>query len=286
MPIRPSRTSAASPGPSRFPRRLPQGFRVLGTNGDYFTHLKYGQQQALELREGRAFDTPFEAVLGAQVAESSVITWGSPSSSPTAPATPRSASTTTCRSRWWDPGTDRYPHRSHHPRAAGRHRGDPPGLGHRPSQQERDRRAGAGAGSHPKTITAFMVGLSNRILAFQLQRSVNTYWGEPLMAILPGPPAGAVEPDERGGDGAVGDRRLRGGGGPHRHADHPAGRPQRTAPGLAILRSLGAGPAHLFLLLALEAMALTTAGIALGVAVLYLGQGLATPGCSATMACN
>ena len=31
-----------------------------------------------------------------------------------------------------------------------------------------------------------MVGLSNRILAFQLQRSVNTYRGEPLMAILPG----------------------------------------------------------------------------------------------------
>jgi putative ABC transport system permease protein len=46
---------------------------------------------------------------------------------------------------------------------------------------------------------------------------------------------------------------------------------------LAILRSLGAGPAHLFLLLALEAMALTTAGIALGVAALYLGQGLASP---------
>jgi putative ABC transport system permease protein len=46
---------------------------------------------------------------------------------------------------------------------------------------------------------------------------------------------------------------------------------------LAILRSLGAGPAHLFLLLALEAMALTTAGIAAGVAALYLGQGLATP---------
>jgi hypothetical protein len=38
----------------------------------------------------------------------------------------------------------------------------------------------------PKTITAFMVGLSNRILAFQLQRSVNTYPREPLMAILPG----------------------------------------------------------------------------------------------------
>ena len=43
------------------------------------------------------------------------------------------------------------------------------------------------------------------------------------------------------------------------------------------MRSLGAGPAHLFLLLALEAMALTTTGIAVGVAALYLGQGLATP---------
>ena len=38
----------------------------------------------------------------------------------------------------------------------------------------------------------------------------------------------------------------------------------------------GAGPAHLFLLLALEAMALTTAGIALRVSALYLGQGFAS----------
>ena len=38
----------------------------------------------------------------------------------------------------------------------------------------------------PETITAFMVGLKSRLATFQLQRQINTYTGEPLLAILPG----------------------------------------------------------------------------------------------------
>jgi len=38
----------------------------------------------------------------------------------------------------------------------------------------------------PKTITAFMVGLKSKLATFQLQRQINTYTGEPLLAILPG----------------------------------------------------------------------------------------------------
>ena len=38
----------------------------------------------------------------------------------------------------------------------------------------------------PKTITAFMVGLNNRIDTFRLQRAITEYEEEPLLAILPG----------------------------------------------------------------------------------------------------
>ena len=38
----------------------------------------------------------------------------------------------------------------------------------------------------PKTITAFMVGLKSRIATFRVQRAINNYNKEPLMAVLPG----------------------------------------------------------------------------------------------------
>jgi len=46
-----------------------RGYRVLGTSAAYFAHYRYGAQQPLRLTEGRAFDDPFEVVLGAEVAE-------------------------------------------------------------------------------------------------------------------------------------------------------------------------------------------------------------------------
>ena len=38
----------------------------------------------------------------------------------------------------------------------------------------------------PKTITAFRVGPESRITEFGVQRRVNTYAKEPLLAFLPG----------------------------------------------------------------------------------------------------
>lgn len=256
-----------------------KGFRVLGTNGDYFTHLKYGQQQALTLREGRAFDTPFEAVLGAQVAEklgyhlgqSIVIAHGAGNTSfsqhdnlpfkvvgilaPTGTPIDRTIHVPLAGIEAIHLGWD-----------TGRH-----------SKNVTAEQALA-QDLTPKTITAFMVGLSNRILAFQLQRSVNTYRGEPLMAILPGAALqelwslmSVAETALSVIAGFVVVAGLIG-----MLTTLLAGLNERRRE-LAILRSLGAGPSHLFLLLALEAMALTTAGIALGVAALYLGQALATP---------
>ncbi|MCP4378630.1 MAG: ABC transporter permease, partial [bacterium] len=47
-----------------------QGFRVMGTNQDYFTHVRFARDRHLELAQGRVFDDMYETVLGAEVAES------------------------------------------------------------------------------------------------------------------------------------------------------------------------------------------------------------------------
>lgn len=47
-----------------------QGFPVVGTNLDYFTHYQYGKKQRLTLQSGRIFATPTEAVIGAGIARS------------------------------------------------------------------------------------------------------------------------------------------------------------------------------------------------------------------------
>ena len=38
----------------------------------------------------------------------------------------------------------------------------------------------------PKSITAMMLGLKSRMITFRVQRDINNYSGEPLLAILPG----------------------------------------------------------------------------------------------------
>ena len=47
-----------------------QGFPVVGTNLEYFTHYQYGKKQHLTLQAGRIFATPTEAVIGASIARS------------------------------------------------------------------------------------------------------------------------------------------------------------------------------------------------------------------------
>lgn len=46
-----------------------KGFRVLGTNNQYFEHFRYGSKQPLALNQGRPFDGLFETVIGSDVAK-------------------------------------------------------------------------------------------------------------------------------------------------------------------------------------------------------------------------
>ena len=45
-----------------------RGFRVMGTNTDYFSYYQYGQSQYLVLAEGQPFAHVYDAVMGADVA--------------------------------------------------------------------------------------------------------------------------------------------------------------------------------------------------------------------------
>jgi putative ABC transport system permease protein len=122
----------------------------------------------------------------------------------------------------------------------------------------------------PKSITAFLVGLDNRIATFALQRQINEFRAEPLTAILPG-----VALQQLWSLTGVAENALRiiaacvvavGLLGMLTALLTTLNERRRE---MAILRSVGARPGTVLGLLTLEAVALTTAGIALGVGLLY-----------------
>lgn len=47
-----------------------KGYPVVGTSGDYFRYYRFGDKQALTMSSGRAFASPTETVIGANVAKS------------------------------------------------------------------------------------------------------------------------------------------------------------------------------------------------------------------------
>ena len=47
-----------------------QGYRVLGTNSQYFEHFRYSDSQELRFSEGKPFSDVLHAVLGSEVANS------------------------------------------------------------------------------------------------------------------------------------------------------------------------------------------------------------------------
>ena len=118
----------------------------------------------------------------------------------------------------------------------------------------------------PKQVTAALVGLKGRAAVFAVQRFVNAYEGEPLMAVLPG-----VALDELWEVVGIGERALLLLAGivalvslAGLVATVLAGLNERRRE-LALLRAVGAGPRHLLWLLALEGTLVTLAGMAAGV---------------------
>lgn len=249
-----------------------RGFPVMGTSTAYFERFLYGDRQPLAVAEGRAFagtlDGLYEAVLGAEVArelgyrlgERITLTHGAGGSL----AQEHADKPFTVVGVLAPTGTpvDRTVHVSLeaieaiHLDWAG---GAPlPGMRIAPEQARKfDLR--------PKQVTAALVGLKSRAAVFVVQRHVNQYEGEPLMAVLPG-----VALDELWQVIGVGERALLAMSAlvavvslAGLVAVVLAGLNERRRE-LAVLRAVGAGPRHVLALLAIEGVLVTAAGALAG----------------------
>ncbi len=123
---------------------------------------------------------------------------------------------------------------------------------------------------NPKAITAAMVGLKSKLSTFKLQRQINEYSQEPLSAIIPGAAlqelwglVGTAETALSVVSAMVVATALLG------MVTTILTTLNERRREMAILRSVGARPATILGLLSTEAVVLTTAGVALGVILLY-----------------
>ncbi|WP_122032929.1 ABC transporter permease [Aliivibrio sp. EL58] len=257
-----------------------KGFRVMGTNQDYFRFYQYGKKQPLTFKEGKPFSHLFDVVLGADVAnklnyqlgDKLVIAHGISDQSFTRhdnlPFTVTGILAPT--------GTpvDKTLHVSlgaieaiHVGWESGAH------LGNTPDAEILEQHQ-----FEPKAITAFMLGLNSKIQTFALQRYINDYSKEPLSAILPG-----IALHELWGMMSMAEQALLAVSvfvviaGLMGMLTSLLTSLQERRREMAILRSMGAQPKHIFALLISEAVVITTFGIIVGLLGLYLSLSILQP---------
>ena len=164
-------------------------YRVVGTTQGYFTHFSYGARKRLEFESGEPFSKIFDVVLGSEVAEklkysigtSVVLAHGLGKTSfslhedkpfqvvgilaPTGTPVDQSLQVSLL-------GMEAI---HNNQRVTQTLRETPININQIEFRQ-----------FQPKTITAFMLGLTSKIASFKVQRKINNFSAEPLTAILPG----------------------------------------------------------------------------------------------------
>jgi putative ABC transport system permease protein len=257
------------------------GFPVLATSSAYFEHFRYGASRPLRFTSGRRFEQLFDVVLGAEVArhlgyrlgDKITLSHGIGDSGLTEHAD-KPFTVVGILARTGTP-VDRTAHISLEAMEAIHldwQGGAPlPGLSISAEQVRK-------FDLTPKQITAVLVGLKNRAGVFKMQRFINESTDEPLLAVLPGVAldqlwqvVGVVEQTLLAVSAMVVLVGLSG-----LVAVILAGLVERRRE-LAILRSVGARPRDVFLMLMLESLAITVLGALLGVALLDLATVLAAP---------
>ncbi|WP_004177618.1 ABC transporter permease [Nitrosospira lacus] len=246
-----------------------RGFAVIGTTSAYFEHFRYGDRRLLAFAAGKPFTDIFDAVIGAdvaaklgyQVGDRIVLNHGAKGIGLTEHAD-KPFTVSGILKRTGLP-VDRSVHvgleaiEAIHLDWQG---GAPmPGVSI-PAEYVRK------FDLAPKEITAALIGLKSRAGVFQMQRFINQYKGEPLLAVLPG-----VALDELWSIVSIVEQSLLAisvlvvaVGLSGLVAVVLAGLGERRRE-LAILRSVGAGPRVVFLLLAIEGLMVVMAGALLGV---------------------
>jgi putative ABC transport system permease protein len=250
-----------------------KGYRVMGTNADYFEFFRFAGRRPLEIAGGRIFESVFDAVIGADVAEALNYHVGDPM------IIAHGAGEVSFIQHDDKPfkvvgilkKTGTPVDRTIHVLLEGIEAihidwkdGAPvPGQSIHPDKVRN-------MDLSPKAITAFFVGLKSRIAAFSVQRSVNKYPKEPLLAILPGVALqelwdliGVAEKALLAVSGFVVVVGLSG----MLIALMTSLNERRRE--MAILRSVGARPLHVFSLILGESAMLTFAGVVTGIGLLY-----------------
>jgi putative ABC transport system permease protein len=250
-----------------------RGFRVLGTSRAYFEHYRFARDRGLGFEQGGAFDDLYDAVLGAEVArklgyglgQSIVIAHGTGDVS-FARHEDKPFRVVGILAPTGTP-VDRTVHVSLEAIEAIHidWQGGAPLPGQRLSAEQ-----ARAMDLTPKAITAGLLGLKSRVATFQVQRFVNDYPKEPLLAILP-----AVALTELWGLIGVAEGALLvvsacvvvvGLFGMLTALLTSLNERRRE---MAILRSVGARPAHVFGLILGESLVLTLVGVLAGLALLY-----------------
>lgn len=254
-------------------------FRVMGTTVDYFDRYKYRGGRSLAFAEGEVFDDLFDAVIGADVA----ATLGYVVGDPLVVAH----------------GVASFVNHENQPfRVAGilAKTGTPVDRTVIVSLEaieaiHVDWRGGAQVPGQvtppdvirqmdlrPTAITAAMVGVTSRLEIFSLQRRINDYPEEPLLAVLPGVAlqelwgiVGIAETALIGVSAMVVATALLG-----MAAMIFSGLNERRRE-MAILRAVGARPVTILGLLMLEATLMAALAAGLGIALLYLGLVIGRP---------
>lgn len=260
-----------------------RGFRVLGTTAEYFDRYEYRSGRGLTFTAGAAFDDLFDAVIGADVAATLGYKLGDPIVV--------------------SHGIASFTHHDDKPfRVAGilAKTGTPvdrtvivslegieaihidwSGGGRSGAQITADQARAMDLS--PKAITAGMIGVGSKLRIFTLQRAINEYPEEPILAILPGVAlqelwevVGVAETALLGVSAMVVATALIG-----MAAMIFAGLNERRRE-MAILRSVGAGPGLIMTLLIVEAALMAAIGAAMGVVFLYAGLAVLQPWLDAT----
>lgn len=254
------------------------GFAVMGTTQNYFDHFRHGDSTPLAFAAGARFEKLFDAVIGADVArrlgykggDKITLSHGSgeinhaehddkpfiitgilaPTGTPVDRTVHVSLEAMQALHLEWQAGIPI------------------PGLNIPPELVTKfDLR--------PKAVTGALVGMKARGEVFRLQRQINNYKEEPLLAVLPGVALdqlwdviGFAEKSLLAVSAMVVVVGLAG-----LVAVMLAGINERRRE-LAILRSVGARPIDIFALLTMEGVCVTLAGALLGVALLALLGGM------------
>lgn len=166
-----------------------KGYRVMGTSQDYFEFFSYGNRHQLTFAKGNPFNDIFDVVIGSEVAkklgysvgDSLVLSHGiaatsfsvhddrpftvvgilSPTGTPVDQTLHVSLAGIEAIHMDWQHGVKM------------------PGSNITTDQIKQ-------LTLQPKSITAVMLGLTSRMATFRVQRDINHYKKEPLLAILPG----------------------------------------------------------------------------------------------------